>query len=349
MSNSNDKVSVQDEERFRQHAHQYSVRNNMTLDDHPKIEGYDLDQAIAQLKDGRFDLEGFFRSFSSTGFQATNLAEGIEITRIMQREKAHIFLTFTSNLVSSGLRDIFAYLARNKKIQTIVTSAGGIEEDIIKVLKPFVLGKFEANGEILFENGINRIGNIFVPNDRYALFDIFMQGFFRKLYAQKKIWAPHELIRELGLAMGEQADGRTSYLYWAAKNDISVFCPGIVDGSIGDLIVFFKQSHPDFVIDVSKEVEEITKIALNCETSAVIALGGGMSKHFALNANIFREGVDYAVYINTAQEYDGCDSGARIEEAISWGKVKAGAPAVKIHCDATIAFPLLALGGFKNP
>ena len=70
-------------------------------------------------------------------------------------------------------------------------------------------------------------------------------------------------------------------------------------------------------------------------------MGGGISKHFTLNANIFREGLDYAVYINTAQEYDGSDSGARIDEAVSWGKVKANAPGVKIHCDASIAFPLL--------
>ena len=95
---------------------------------------------------------------------------------------------------------------------------------------------------------------------------------------------------------------------------------------------------------MSREVMDICRLALNSEKTGGILLGGGISKHFALNANIFKEGFDYCVYINTAEEYDGSDSGARIEEAISWGKVKADAPAVKIHCDATIAFPLLVAG-----
>ena len=93
-------------------------------------------------------------------------------------------------------------------------------------------------------------------------------------------------------------------------------------------------------------VKDIVNIVLNSEKTGGILLGGGISKHFALNANIFKEGFDYLVCINTGQEFDGSDSGARIEEAISWGKVKPNAPSVKVHCDATIAFPLLVAGSF---
>jgi len=249
-------------------------------------------------------------------------------------------------MVSSGNREIIKYLVKNKKVDVLVTSAGGIEEDIIKVLKPFVLGQFDVPGRMLFEHGINRTGNIFVPNDRFAYFDQFMQDFFEKTYAiQKetgKIFCPKDLIRELGLAINDEK----SILYWAAKNDIPIFCPGIIDGSLGDLIFFFKQSHPDFLLDVTKEMKDIVTLVLNSEKTGGIILGGGISKHFTLNANIFKEGFDYVVYVNTAQEFDGSDSGARVEEAITWGKVKVDAPHVKVHCDATIAFPLLVAGGF---
>jgi len=319
------------------HHQQYrEVKTNITLEDSPKIEGYNFEE--------KFDLNKFIQSYATTGFQATHLAKGIEIVKAMRREKATIFLTFTSNLISSGLRDIITYLTKHKKVDAIVTSAGGIEEDIIKSLKPFALGKFDVSGKMLFEHGINRIGNIFVPNDRYTYFDQFMQDFFEKIYQKNKVISPHEFNKELGLTINDQK----SYLYWAAKNNIPVFCPGLVDGSIGDLIVFFKQKHGDFLLDVSKEVVEISKLALNSEKTGGILLGGGISKHFALNANIFKEGFDFVVYINTAQEYDGCDSGARIEEAITWGKVKDSAPAVKVHCDATIAFPLLVAGSFMQ-
>lgn len=322
----------------RSHKQQYHVKTSVTLDDSPKIKGHDFERP--------FNLQEFLQAYATTGFQATHLAEGIEIVKAMQREKAIIFLSFTSNMITSGLRDIIAYLVKHKKIDVMVTSAGGVEEDIIKSLKPFALGQFTAPGKLLFEHGVNRTGNIYIPNDRYALFDTFMQQFLADLYEkqkkQNKIYAPYELARDVGLAIADE----NSYLYWAAKNNIPVFCPGIVDGSLGDMIVFFKQSHPDFLLDVSKEVLEITKLALNAGKTGGILLGGGISKHFALNANIFKEGFDYCVYINTAEEYDGSDSGARIDEAVSWGKVKVNAPNVKIHCDATLAFPLLVAGAF---
>ncbi len=315
---------------------QYMPKETMTLEGYPVIEGYDFEQGL--------DFQSFLQAYSKMGFQGTNLAQAMEVVRVMLREKAMIFLAYTSNMVSSGNREIIKYLVKNKKVQVLVTSAGGIEEDIIKCLKPFVLGQFEASGRMLFEHGINRIGNVFVPNDRFAYFDQFMQEFLLAMYDRQKkegkIFTPHELIREIGLKINDEK----SILYWAAKNDIPVFCPGLIDGSFGDMIFFFKQSHPDFYVDVAGEIKAIVDLTLNVDKTGGIILGGGISKHFALNANIFREGFDYVVYINTAQEFDGSDSGARVEEAISWGKVRPDALHVKVYCDATIAFPLLVAG-----
>jgi deoxyhypusine synthase len=317
---------------------QFTPKECTTLEGYPKIEGYDFEKP--------FDLNRFLKAYSTTGFQATHLAEGIEIIKTMRREKATIFLSYTSNMVSSGVREAIKYLVKHKKVDVLITSAGGIEEDVIKTLKPFALGKFEVPGEMLFEHGVNRIGNIFVPNDRFAYFDKFMQKFLPELHEKQKknnkIYCPHEFIRELGLAIKDE----DSILYWAAKNNIPVFCPGIIDGSIGDMIYFYKQTHADFYLDVTKEIKEIVNIALNAEKTGGIILGGGISKHFALNANIFREGFDYIVYVNTAQEFDGSDSGARVEEAITWGKVKPHALNVKVYCDATVAFPLMVAGSF---
>ena len=317
---------------------QYAPNRSMTLEGYPQIKGYDFEKGL--------NFKEFLKSFALSGFQATHLAQGIEIAKAMQREKATIFLAYTSNQISSGNREIIKYLVKHKKVQVLITSAGGIEEDIIKSLKPFVLGQFDVPGRVLFEEGINRTGNIFVPNDRFAYFDKFIQKFFERIYAeqvaQKKVFCPNKLIRELGLEINNQ----DSVLYLAAKNNIPVFCPGLIDGSLGDLIYFFKQSHPGFMIDIAQEMKDIVDLVLNSEKTGGIILGGGISKHFALNANIFKEGFDFVIYINTAEEYDGSDSGARVEEAITWGKVKAKAPAVKVHCDATIAFPLLVAGAF---
>ncbi|MBU0472303.1 MAG: deoxyhypusine synthase [Nanoarchaeota archaeon] len=314
------------------------MRKCVTLDNHTPVKGYDFEK--------EFEFDSFLESFSTTGIQATNLYQGIEITRKMIDEKAYIFLTMTSNIISSGLREIITFLVKHKMIHAISVSAGGIEEDIIKTLKPFVLGGFEIPGKVLFENGVGRIGNILAPYDRYLYFERFMNPFFDRIYKQQKIrgkpFTPSEFIRELGF----QANNEESYLYWAAKNDIPVFCPGITDGSIGDLFVFQKQKRADFYIDAVGDNKKITDICLNTEKTGAIVLGGGISKHYVLNANIFKEGLDYAVYITTAQEYDASDSGGNQEEAKTWAKIKINAPSVKIKCEASIAFPLLVAGSF---
>ncbi|RJQ15879.1 deoxyhypusine synthase [Candidatus Woesearchaeota archaeon] len=312
--------------------HSYQVKNTETLDGYPEIKGYDFEKP--------FDFKKFLQSFSTTGFQATNLASAIEIAKSMKREKATIFLSYTSNMISSGVRDVIKFLVKHKQVHCLVTSAGGIEEDVIKSLKPFVIGDFNAKGSILFEKGVNRTGNIFVPNDRFAYFEKFITPMLENIYQKQKTISAKQLIQELGKAINSD----DSVLHWAYKNDIPVFCPGLMDGSFGDLIVFFKHKHPDFAIDITQDVYDMSRLTLNAEKTGVIILGGGIAKHFLLNANIFREGANFAIYINTADEFDGSDSGAKPDEAVSWGKINVNAPSVKVHCDATIAFPLLVAG-----
>lgn len=80
----------------------------------------------------------------------------------------------------------------------------------------------------------------------------------------------------------------------------------------------------------------------------MIILGGGLPKHHICNANLMRNGADFAVYINTAQEFDGSDSGAKPDEAVSWGKITPEAKPVKVHADATLVFPLLVSQTFAE-
>lgn len=47
--------------------------------------------------------------------------------------RCKLFLGFTSNLMSSGVREQLRYLAQHSMVDVMVTTAGGIEEDFIKV------------------------------------------------------------------------------------------------------------------------------------------------------------------------------------------------------------------------
>ena len=314
------------------------VKTTINLDDHPKIEGYNFSKP--------FDINKFLESYQTTGFQASHLYDAIQIIKLMRREKAKIFLGFTSNMISSGIREVITYLVKNKLVHCIVTSAGGIEEDVIKTFKPFHLGSFEASGKALFDSGVCRTGNLFVPVDRYTYFEKFMKPFLEQL--QKNLNKNTIDMLEFTRALGEVMEDESSYLHWAAKNDIPVICPAPMDGALGDTIHYYRKNNPDFRLDVSTDIDVIIKMGLNSEKTGVILIGGGVAKHYILNAISFRDGADYAVYINTAQEFDGSDSGARAEEAITWGKIKTDAAHVKVHCDATIAFPLIVAGAFQD-
>jgi len=298
------------------------------------IGGYDFNKGV--------DFGKLIDNFSSTGFQATNLAKAIEIIKEMLKEHAYIYLGYTSNMVSSGLRDIFRYLAEHKLVDVIVTTAGGIEEDFIKCLGDFKLGRFDVDGANLREKGINRIGNIFVPNSRYVKFEKFVLPILEK--HKDKILTPSKLIKILG----QEINNKESIYYWCAKNNIPVFCPALTDGSLGDMIYFFRSNHPDFKIDIVDDAWELNNTSLGKKKTGMIILGAGVIKHAICNANLYRNGADYAVYINTLQEYDGSDSGASPEEAKSWGKIAGKAKSVKVFCDATIAFPLIVSKSFAS-
>ncbi len=288
-----------------------------------------------------FDFAKLCDSFATTGFQATHLAKAIEIIRKMKRDGCTVFLGYTSNMVSSGLRDVIRFLVQHKFCDAIATTAGGVEEDFIKCFKPFLLGHFRAPGAALREAGINRTGNLFVPNDRYIAFEKFLTPALDELRDRQlktgQIATPSELIRTLG----ERIDSDQSIYHWAAKHGIPVFCPAITDGAIGDVMFFYKYNKPELKMDIADDVFKLNSMALDAKKTGIVVIGAGVVKHMLCNANMFREGTDYAVYINTASEYDGSDSGAEPEEAVSWGKIGAEADRVKVVGDATILLPLI--------
>jgi deoxyhypusine synthase len=154
----------------------------------------------------------------------------------------------------------------------------------------------------------------------------------------------------MGKLIGEKKeyDEKNSYLYWAYKNDIPVYSPGIIDGAIGDIAYYFRKEHPGFVIDPVSDHVKLVDYIINCKKTAGLILGGGISKHYMLNSQIFKEGFDYSVYITTASPHDASDSGGNQEEAITWAKIKPNAPRVKVNAEASIVFPLLVAASFAK-
>ncbi len=304
------------------------------------VRGYDFNKGVNYAE--------IVKSYKSTGFQATHLSRAIDVINEMIREKTFIFLGYTSNMVSSGLRETFRYLVEHKRVNVVVTTTGGIEEDIIKCLGDFTIGDFKLSGKELRSRGINRIGNVLVPNNRYVTFEKFIQPILEELYLVQKKTGKATRASDIIAAMGRKINNKNSIYYWAQKNNVKVYCPVITDGALGDNIYFFKFKRPDFVLDVSEDVVDFNNTTIGLKKSGVIILGSGVVKHSILNANMLRNGADYAVYINTAQEFDGSDAGATPDEAVSWGKILENAKNVKVFGDATILFPIVVAESFAK-
>lgn len=316
------------------------------------------------------DYDKLFESLKYTGFQATNLGLAIdEVKRMIKwrlsdepnlidpdtdadidpsKVKATIFLGYTSNMISCGVREIIRFLCKHKMVDIIVTTCGGIEEDIMKCLHPTYMGDFKLPGAKLRTQGLNRIGNLIVPNKTYCDFEDWMKPVLDQMYKEQQedgtIWSPSKMIRRFGKTI----DNEESVYYWCYKNDIPVLCPAITDGSIGDMLYFNDYRRKNFIVDIVQDIRLIGDKACEARKSGMIILGGGLVKHHINNANMLRNGADYAVFINTGQEYDGSDSGARPDEAVSWGKIKATAKPVKVFGDASLIFPLLVSQTFAK-
>lgn len=313
-------------------------------------EGYDFNKGI--------DYDALLKSYSSVGLQAMNFGAAVEQVKKMltwkgvsdegEEQRTVIFLGYTSNMVSCGIREVIRFLVQHKMVDVIVSSAGGIEEDFIKCMAPTYMGDFELKGSKLREEGINRIGNMLVPNDNYCLFEEWMTPILNQMLKEQNEqgvnWTPSKMIARLG----KEINNEKSIYYWAWKNDIPVFNPAITDGSIGDMIFFHSFRNPGLRVDIVEDIVKLNRLAMFAPHTGVVILGGGLIKHHIMNANLMRNGCDYCVYINDACAYDGSDTGATPDEAVSWGKIRAEATPVKIYCESSLVFPLLVAQTFAK-
>ncbi len=283
-------------------------------------------------------VEQLVDSFGNLGYQSIELNEAAKVVLKMKRDNTKVFLTFTSNMVTSGLRGLFAQLCKLQIPNILVTTSGSIEEDIMKSFgEDFEISNFHADDTALHERGENRVGNLVIRNESYMKFEDLMNKFLTEIYAKKKRLPVSELLKEIGLRLND----KNSILFQAAKNDIPIYCPGIADSSFGFQLFMFQQKNPDFIVDTIKDMERVVTDLSFDDKKGLISLGGSISKHYAIFSALLSGGFDYAVYMTTSHATSGSLSGATTQEAKSWGKLKDDAQAATVNGDVCITFPLM--------
>jgi deoxyhypusine synthase len=273
------------------------------------------------------------------GFTAGKLAVGVKILETMIKTRNCLkFLSFTGNLVATGARGVFKELIKRKLVDVVITTCGTIDHDMARCWRNYYKGSFIMNDSKLHEEGVNRLGNVLVPNDSYGtIIEQKMQMLLQDLWKEdKREISASQLCREIG----KRCCNETSILYWAAKNGIPVYVPGITDGAVGYQTWMFSQDH-DFRLNLLKDSGELNDMVFNAKKSGALIIGGGISKHHTIWWNQFKDGLDYVVYVSTADEWDGSLSGARPREAVSWGKINAQAKRIMIEGDASLILPIM--------
>ena len=285
-------------------------------------------------------VEKIFEQMSkSGGFESRNLAESLDIlTSMIKDDDCQKFLSLVAAIISTGLRGIVKDMIKNKWFNVVITTCGALDHDIARHFSNYNEGSFTLDDAKLADQNIHRLGNVLVPMQSYGpLIEEKMQSFLEEEYDKgTREMSTEDICKMIGSHLGED-----SFLYWASKNDIKVIVPGIVDGAVGSQIWMFTQKHADFKLNITKDADTLSGIIFKAKKTGALMLGGGISKHHTLWWNQYREGLDYAVYITTAQEFDGSLSGALVREAISWGKVAQNAKQTTIHAEITTVLPFL--------
>jgi deoxyhypusine synthase len=275
---------------------------------------------------------------SSGGFSSKNLAKAVSIIEDMKKDDCIKFLSFPACVIATGLRGAIAQMIEKGLVDIIITTCGTLDHDLARAYGgDYFHGSFELNDAELHKTGINRLGNVLVPNESYGIIlEEKMKPVLEELYKQKKEWSGRELIHEFG----KRLDDKKSILYQAAKKNIPMYVPGITDGAFGTNLVWFSQDN-DFKVDLLKDEKELAELAFSEKKTGALMIGGGISKHHTIWWNQFKGGLDYSVFITTATQYDGSLSGARLKEAVSWGKIREKAKYVTVDGDATIILPII--------
>jgi len=277
------------------------------------------------------------------GFSAKGVAQGVDLlVRILSDEEMTTFLSFPADIVATGTRGVLETLVRGGYVEAVVTTCGTLDHDIARSVGAYYHGDWNLDDAKLYRQGLYRLGNLVIPRSHYGRpVERLMQRLLQRRYrAGARKLSTRDLVWTIGEELGPKR-GRGSLARAAFERRVPFFVPGITDGAVGSQLWMFWQTHREFAIDLFDDEQKLSDLVFEAKRSAAIMIGGGISKHHTIWWNQFRDGLDAALYITTAVEWDGSLSGARTREAVSWGKVKTTARHTTVEGDATVLLPLM--------
>ena len=258
------------------------------------------------------------------------------LTDMIQDEDMKVFMSLGGPLIPGGMRNIVTQMIENHHVDLIVSSGANITHDLVEAFGGSHYRHEGRDDEDLNEDGIGRIAEINVGSDDFTIFETEIIRIFEKISSQKTHISIQELLHEVGLMV----DDENSFVAAAAKNNVPIFAPGLIDSMMGLQLWIFNQDH-DFVVDAVADMHYLSDIVFEAERVGAILLGGGLTKHYTLASNVIKGGLDAAIQVTMDRPEAGSLGGAPREEAKSWAKARCGSSLASVVGDVTVIFPLI--------
>ena len=263
--------------------------------------------------------------------RATNV-----LADMIQDEDMKVFMSLGGPLIPGGMRNIVSQMIREGHVDLIVSSGANITHDLLESFGGAHYRHEGKDDEQLNGEGIGRIADINVGSDDFTVFESEITKFFEKISSEKNHISIQELLYEIGLLI----DDDNSFVANAAKNNVPIFAPGLIDSMMGLQLWIFSQDH-EFVVDAVADMHYLSDIVFEAERVGAVLLGGGLTKHYTLASNVIKGGLDAAIQITMDRPEAGSLGGAPLEEAKSWAKARCGSNLASVVGDVTVIFPLI--------
>lgn len=255
---------------------------------------------------------------------------------MLQDEDMKVFMSLGGPLIPGGMRNVVTDMIREGHVDLIVSSGANITHDLLEAFGGAHYRHEGRDDEELNEKGIGRIADINVGSDDFTVFETEIIKIFERISSEKSHVSIQELLHEIGLLV----DDENSFVATAARNNVPIFAPGLIDSMMGLQLWIFSQDH-DFIVDAVADMHYLSDIVFEAEKVGAILLGGGLTKHYTLASNVIKGGLDSAIQITMDRPEAGSLGGAPLEEAKSWAKARCGSSLASVVGDVTVIFPLI--------
>jgi len=310
--------------------------------------------------------------YGRAGIGAADLHEAVEVYAEMLGDPAVTNLFgLAGAMVPAGMRRVVSDLIRGGHVDALVTTGANLTHDAIEAVggkhhhgRDAQPGRtMREHDEQLRDERVDRIYNVYLPQEHFTLFEEHLRA--EVFPAVEEPAADDagsdgsgtvsiaEFARELGRANAEvneregveEDPGIAAAAY---EHDVPIHVPAIQDSVLG-LQAWLRSQVAPFTLDALADMGPLNDLAYDAERAGAMVVGGGVPKNYVLQTMLVTPGAyDYAVQLTMDPPQTGGLSGATLNEARSWGKLRKDARNVSVYADATLTLPLVVAGALDR-